>query len=100
MPNQIAVFAVPDMGTPLPALIGIDWGNARLHTSQFGAGNVQQAREYDRGIATIGDGSFNRILTSLLKGWPRGLPILMRGMVAVGMVEQSCASGAWPRSPL
>ncbi len=70
------------MSAPLPALIGIDWGNTRLRAFLFGAdGTVQQTRESDRGIATIGDGSFDRILTSLLQGWPIGVPILMCGMV-------------------
>ena len=75
-------FAVPDMSRRIPAFIGIDWGSTRLRAFQFDAdGNVNQTRESDRGIATVSDGNFDRILTSMLQGWPSGLPMLMCGMV-------------------
>ena len=65
-----------------PALIGIDWGSSRLRAFQFGAdGQVQKTATSERGVATIGDGSFDQVLTSVLEGWAKGLPLLMCGMV-------------------
>jgi 2-dehydro-3-deoxygalactonokinase len=86
--------------TTARTLIGVDWGSSRLRAFRIGGdGQLLERRANDRGVNTVGDGSFDQVLAALLEGWPPTLPVLMCGMVGSreGWLEtayQPCPAGA------
>ena len=65
-------------------MIGVDWGTSSFRAYRFGiAGDVQEQVESPRGITTVEDGNFARVLQEQIGAWLGAgeTRVLMAGMV-------------------